>query len=227
MSNFKLEEIKPRLISLGFGFYGDPSDKPADPERTIIEIISLFTRDPKMFRMLLAWFEKCHDLVHVERLRSFADGLSGFELRILGALSMKQVKNCDRRFSMIAEFAKNELKTKKKDGSSSTVEGDDPYLIDKLGIDEEFKEFGLRSAKVEPTHSKKILTLEEILRRNAWLRFRALIGANFRADLAFVMANKQAQNPYQAAKILGCSQETAYRLWKGLIMYPSMDKLAG
>lgn len=227
MSKLKIEDIKPRLISLGFGFYGESSEKPADPERIIIDVVRLFRDEQKTFRMLLAWLEKCHELVHVERLRSFASELSNFELRMLGMLSMKQVKNGDRRFSIIAEFVKNELRTKNKNEPNFDLESDDPYLIEKLGVDEELKEFGLRSAKIDPTDPKKILTLDEILQRNAWLRFRALIGANFRADLAFVMANKLAQNPYQAAKILGCSQETAYRLWKGLRLYPNIEKLAG
>jgi hypothetical protein len=226
LAKLSFETLKPRLLSLGFGFYGDAPDEAADPEQTILDVISIFQNEPKAFKMLLAWLEKHSDLVHVERIRALAFDLHDFELRLLGAVALKQVKTGDRRFMMIVEWAKKRLGTKKP-ARAISLESNDPYLISKSGLDEELREFGLKSVKIEAADPKKLLATDEILRRNAWLRFRALIGTNFRADLAFIMAHKRASTAYQAAKILGCSHETAYRLWKGLLMYPGIEKLAG
>ncbi|MBI3557924.1 MAG: hypothetical protein HY074_16805 [Deltaproteobacteria bacterium] len=226
MDKLTFETLKPRLLSLGFGFYGDASRDSADPEQTIIDVVQLFRDESKAFKMLLAWLERYGDLVHVERIRVLASDLSDYDRRILGALALKQVKNGDRRFSLLVDWAKKS-KSSKSAKSSEKLDSDDPYLISKHGVDEELREFGIKSATVGPADVKKLLAIEEVLRRNAWLRFRALIGANFRADLAFVMAHKRASTAYQAAKLLGCSIETAYRLWKGLQLYPGIEKLAG
>lgn len=125
--------------------------------KTTIDVVRLFRDEQKTFRILLAWLEKCHELGHVERLRTFACELANFELRILGMLSVKQVKNGDRRLSIIAEFVNNELRIKNKTELNFDLESDDPYLIEKLGVDEELKEFGLQSAKIDPTDPKKSL----------------------------------------------------------------------
>lgn len=220
------ETLKPRLNSLGFGFYGNVPREAADPEQTIIDVVRLFREEPKAFKMLLAWLAKYSDLVHVERIRALAADLDDFEKRLIGALALKQVECGDRRFSLVADWVKKSLGSRKP-SSQMTLESDDPYLISKYGLDEELRKFGIRSARIEAAEDKKLLATEELLQRNTWLRFRALIGANFRADLAFIMAQKRAGTAYQAAKILGCSHETAYRLWKGLQQYPGLEKLAG
>ena len=50
---------------------------------------------------------------------------------------------------------------------------------------------------------------------NPWLRLRAAFGANWRADVLFVILNGLANNPFQASRVLGCSYETAHRIWQG------------
>ena len=103
----------------------------------------------------------------------------------------------------------------------------DPFLISKYGEDEEFKEFGLKLAKIDPEDEKKILDLPSILKSHPWLKIRALVGANFRADLVYWMSLKILKNPNQAAKLLGCSRETAYRLWKEISLFENIEKIIG
>jgi hypothetical protein len=218
-------ELKPRLITLGFAFYGD-AIAIADPEATVLDIIRLAGEEPKAFQMLLAWLDKTRDLIHVERARTLASKLKGDEWIALGVVALKQVRCGDRRFSILAELAKEKVSSDEA-RVSSFAKTADSFLIEKYGTDKELLEFGIRSQEIQPADPKKILTLEKILAQSPWLKFRALIGANFRADIAYAMASKQARNPYQAAKLVHCSQETAYRLWKGLLLYPKIELLAG
>jgi hypothetical protein len=141
-------------------------------------------------------------------------------------VALKRVKSGDRRFSMVADWVRRSV-GKRRAPKRYELESSDPYLISKQGRDEELNAFGINAAAIAPVNSKKLLPTDEILKRNAWLRLRALIGANFRADLAYLMAHNRSTNAYQAAKIAGCSVETAYRLWKGLKHYPRIERLAG
>lgn len=178
--------------------------------------------------MLLAWFEKVRDLIHVERLKSILSTLDGQFLPVFGAVCLKQVRGGDRRFSILVTAVKREMERQKIQdvpGLELDVEYDE-YLVSKQGIDEEFLEFGIRMARLIPAESKKILSVEGILKQNAWLRMRALIGANFRADIAYLMAFRIVENAYQASKFLGCNVETAYRLWRLLEAAPDLAKLA-
>lgn len=225
MKNKKsFEKLKSLLISLGFAFYGEPYEI-ADPEATLIEAIKLSISDTKVFRMLLAWLEKTRELIHVERLRTLAKDLSQGELVVLGVVALKQVRAGDRRFLILVHFSKEHLKSKKSK-LKLFAESADPYLISKYGLDKELAEFDVRVAKINAANKRKILSLQGILKQHPWLRFRALIGANFRADIAYMMAHKTVQNPYRAAKKVGCSQETAHRLWKGLSQFPKIELLA-
>ncbi len=217
--------LRPKLVGLGFAFYGNAVSD-ADPEATLLDVIRLLKEEPKAFQMLLTWLEKVRDLIHVERVRVLAGDLAGDTLIALGVVALKQVKRGDRRFSILVDLAKNKL-LKEQLLSSYFAKHADPFLMEKYGVDRELLEFGIKTQEIRPADPKKVLALENILAHNSWLKFRALIGANFRADIAYVMARKMAGNPYQAAKLVNCSQETAYRLWKGLLLYPAIEALAG
>jgi hypothetical protein len=217
-------KLRPDLVSLGFAFYGPPSTIVPDPEKTILEIIELLPGEQKMFVMLLAWLEKARDLIHVERLKVSIDQLSPSALLIFGGLCLKQVHQGDRRFSTLVNSVRARMES--LPASPKSPFESDPYLISKHGVDLEFLEFGIRTVQINASDSKKILTLECILLQNPWLRMRALMGANFRADVAYLMTSKRATNANQVFKILGCNLETAYRLWKALAQVPGIEKLA-
>lgn len=205
------------LLSLGVALYGTPTDKAVDPEQAILELTGTFFDDQKFFRLLLAWLGEAGDLVHVERLLNLSEDLPAANALILCAIALKQVRNGDRRWSVVAKRLRRASKNTAK--NLSVPEGyDSEYLISKRGLDPEFEKLGVRIALIEPEDRKKLPSLEGILKANPWLRFRALIGANFRADIAAIISAKMAQNPNQAAKIARCSRETAYRLWRWITL---------
>lgn len=217
------EQIKPSLISLGFSFYGEASLLPADPENTLLAGLEFFYEDRKLFRMLLRWCLSTSSLIHVERLSKLAQKLDPALMPALEGLALKLVKAGDRRFKLIVD----QMKASIKKHAIRLPEGyADPYLIAKQGIDPEFLEVGFTMALIQPEDQKKILGLCDILKMNHWLKIRALVGANFRADLIFLLIQKKVKNPNQAAKILCCSRETAYRLWREISLFEGIEKLA-
>ncbi len=86
-------------------------------------------------------------------------------------------------------------------------------------VDKEFKEFGITISQVEPEALKKIHTIGHLYKHNNWFKSRGLIGTNYRADIYHVMTRKLAKNPFQTAKTLECSYDTAYRLWRSLSLF--------
>ena len=208
MENRSFESLRADLISLGFAFYGEPSKISPDPEKVILGAIGLFREDQKLYRMLLAWLDRFGDLVHVERIASQLDDLSDFEKLILGVTALKRFNAGDHRFKVISEKIKK-LKLK----SNLRISGDDDYLIEKHGLDPEFKVFGIRTAMILPSENKKLLDRKAVLKNNLWLRLRAFLGSNFRADVTYVKIMHLTHNAYGAMKLLNCSKETSYRIW--------------
>jgi hypothetical protein len=221
MESSHFQKMRANLISLGFLFYGELPSKVADPEATLIQMLHFFYEDRKLFRMTLLWLTNVSQFIHVERLHKFCNDLDPKLIPIMGALSKKMILFGDRRFRLIYEEMKkmNPTQTEVPEGYA------DPFLISKYGEDTELKEFGIVVAKFEPEDSKKVLDLPNILKLNPWLKLRALIGANFRADLIWCLTQKAVQNPNQAAKALGCSRETAYRLWKEVSLFENLERL--
>ncbi len=211
MDNSAFEKLKPALISLGFSYAGEPSKHPPDPEKTLVAALSLFQEDPKLYRMFLAWMERFGDLVHVERMATYLNNLSPNDRLILGVTALKLLNRGDTRFRTLFEKIR---KTKPK--YDLPLSGQDPYLIEKNGLDPEFQVFGIKTAKINPSDSKKLHSRKFVLENNLWLRFRALLGTNYRADIAFVRTSRLVDTAYGAMKFLHCSKETSYRIWGSL-----------
>ncbi len=208
MENSSFALLRPDLIALGFGFYGSSATLAPDPEKTILSIIRLFDEEVKVFHMLLAWVERFGDLLHVERFSALSSGLSGRELIILGVLAQKRVSAGDYRFRSLAQKI-----MKLAPSSEKPWPGQGQYLIEKNGVDPEFKLFGVTTSRFLPSETKKLLERSWILKKNLWFRLRALLGANFRADIAYLRLSGLAKNAYVAMKLLKCAKETSYRLW--------------
>lgn len=204
-------KLRPDLVSLGFAFYGEGSAIAPDPEKTIIEIIKVFDTELKVAHMMLAWMERFGDLIHVERLMSLSKELKPRERVFLGVIALKQVNAGDLRYrSLLQKIKLLPINTE------SPWPGEDPYLIEKYGIDAEFESFGIKTSLFYPSENKKLFSRSGIIERNLWLRLRVLLGTNFRADLAFVRLSGLAKNAYAAMQNLKCSKETCYRIWKSL-----------
>jgi hypothetical protein len=99
------------------------------------------------------------------------------------------------------------------------ITDDDAFLVARAGSDPSFEAFGwaipaLDRSKERFPQKKKLYTRDEVMCRSPWLRLRAAVGANWRADLLFAMLFGLAKNANQASRLLGCSYETAYRSWE-------------
>lgn len=208
------EENKDKLLSLGFAFHGKIPKESADPEKTIIALTPSFFVDRKLFRMLLTWLKTTSELIHIERLKQLSKDMAP-NLKVILAVIAKKLLKQDRRWKLIEEHVKKKLHGKTLTFQPPS-EFNDPYLVSKHGHDAEFAQFGIQTARIIPEDPKKIFSIRGILNANAWLRLRAVIGPNFRADTAYLYLSGAAQGPAEAARILGCSRDTAYRNWRAL-----------
>lgn len=212
MNSF-FQQHKDQLLSLGFAFHGRIPKASADPERTIIDLLPSLFEDRKIFRMLLAWLGVASELIHIERLKALAGDLPNRSKLVLAVIAAKLAKE-DRRWKLLVDSLQRDLSSNPRE-LIFPRELSDPYLLSKYGKDEEFAKFGVDIATLAPEDEKKILSLRGILHANAWLRLRALMGANFRADIAYLFLAK-VNGPAEAARLLGCSRDTAYRNWRAL-----------
>jgi hypothetical protein len=205
------DKLRDAWASLGVAFHHSTSVK-SDPESALLALVqsSEFPDDKKMLSLALLWLTHYAKLVHVERFKVLSKTLSPYQLAILGAIASKCVKLGDHRWHAVVKLAKQGTQ-----GQQFQL-GDSETFIQMRGLDPEFSEFGIRIAPIFPENAKKLLPRREILRRNEWLKFRVLFGTNMRADVAAVIFLKLTPTAYGAAKMLGCSPNTAYRNWKDL-----------
>lgn len=209
-----VEANRNALLSLGFAFQGVSKGAPADPEQTIVSVLGAFYEDRKLYRMLLAWLDATSDLIHMERLNALSKDLPQGLRVVLGATALKLLPR-DRRWRLIATAMQESAYAKGRAGVVPDGYAD-AFLLSKNGVDEEFKKLGLKIARIDAEDRKKIRSLKAILQSNGWLRIRALIGPNFRADIAYLYLSNRAEGPADAARVLKCSRDTAYRNWKAI-----------
>ncbi len=212
-SNFQVDILCNELAALGIAFITEAQalELEPDPEKTFLKSISEWNEERKTLKLLLAWMESYGDLFHIERLRSLAHSLSAVELAWLGGFASYRVFKKDLRWQVIETYCRTRLGKPMPQFTTSTL---DLLQAQRKGNDPHFSKFGLTLQPLEPSDSKKLYQRESTLQRNVWLRLRLLFGANFRADMAYIFLRSKAKNAFQAEKILGCSRETAYRLWK-------------
>ncbi|USN47508.1 MAG: hypothetical protein H6626_15245 [Pseudobdellovibrionaceae bacterium] len=210
------------LASLGCGFYSNPPQEVPDPEKVIINSLKLFWTDHKLFTMLLSTLtHRIHSLIHVERLLSFAEDISDDERIILMVIADKMVDLGDRRFNLlITKLKKRGLRV-----SSIPEIHTQPYFIKKWGLDPNFLKFKIEVPKYFEQPEKKFYTLRGILDSNPWLKIRALVGANYRADLIYLKFSGRVKTPTEALQVLSCSKATVYRLWDSISLVENLEKL--
>lgn len=205
--------LQDELAALGIAFVTEDKalSLEPDPERTFLKSISEWNTERKTLKLLLAWMDSYGDLFHVERLRSLAESLSAVELAWLGGFASYQVSQKDLRWQAIEKYCVSRLGKPMPQFATSNL---DVLQSERKGRDPHFEKFGLILPLIEPSDPKKIYVREATIKRNAWLRLRLLFGSNFRADMAYLFLRQKVANAFQAEKLLGCSRETAYRLWK-------------
>jgi hypothetical protein len=213
-------ELDRDLASLGIAFAMDVNNTEADPELAFVRSLSEWGTERKTLKLLLAWIDRMGDLVHIERLKSLADTCNAVELAWLGGFASIQVNKKDLRWAAIEKFCQKKLGPKMPRFEISKL---DTLQALKSGTDEHFARYGITIATVTPSDDKKLVPRESILRTHRWLRIRQIFGTNYRADMVYALMTNQVENAHQAEKLLGCTSETAYRLWKSLEMLKGQD----
>lgn len=210
--------------TLGVAFdIESPAVGPVDPERALLASLAHMQAKRKLLRLIVAWLDEFCDLIHVERLlallrkdASRLDDTNDLGARVLGGVALRLSKT-DKRWARIADECQDLLKG--VTSKTMPISENDSFLVARDGADPSFKAFGWtipaldRSGERFPSR-KKLYTRDEVMRRSPWLRLRAAVGANWRADLLFAMLFGLAKNANQASRLLGCSYETAYRSWE-------------
>jgi hypothetical protein len=211
---------------LGIAFADEPALGPVDLEMTLLLSLGHAYEHRKTLRLITDWLSEYGDLVHVERLLSLVrrdqwhdhhDDLAA--VRTLGALSDRLNTRGDRRWQVVVRECQGRMKKAVKHLPVSEA---DQFLVTRDGADPHFKKFGILMPTIEKAEgdfqrfpTKKLRPREHLLATNPWLRLRALLGANWRADVLFVILADLADNANQTSHLLGCSYETAHRIWAG------------
>ena len=213
-----------KLSSLGCAFNVKPPLVSTDPESFIIESLRFYWEYNDVFFMMYSLLEnRISHLIHVERLAGLAEKayIKSDEKILLMALCNKLAEKGDHRFELISKkLHQKGLKMynpPKNEGSS--------HLIKIWGCESSLLPFGVKVRSFYKVNEKKFFNLREICKRNIWLKLRAMIGSNYRADILYLKLTGISKTAYQAAKIAGCNTSTSTRIWKSLEHIPDLKKL--
>ena len=218
-------DVIPGLWSMGVDYYydGPVSIQDADPEMTILKTLKYYWSADDVFFMLLALLKfRVKSLIHVQRLVSLAQlgFLSNDELILLIAVSKKLVEDGDHRFKIVyKQLYKKGMKLSKLPellGLKSVVKAH--------GSEESLLEFGAKVRKFE-VDDRKLHLLKVAIKRNGWFKVRALMGANYRADVTYLKCSGRASKTAQIVKILGCEKSTVDKNLKALNVFENLNKV--
>lgn len=214
-------DVIPGLWSLGVQYHGvdSVSVEDSDPELTILKTLKHYWGADDVFFLMLALLKyRIRELIHVDRLCNLAQSglLSEDEKVLLISVASKMIDDGDTRFKIIRKKLYKKGMTFSKLPELLGM----PEVVKAHGAEESLLEFGVRVRKFELYEEnpalveKKLASIGRILSRNDWLKMRALMGANTRADVIYLISSGQAKTAYEAGKIAGCTMTSAYRCLK-------------
>ena len=218
-------KIIPGLWALGVRYNGvnKVSFEDLDPEMTILKSLKYYwTQNDVFFLMLSALRFRVAPLIHVKRLVELAKlgFLSNDETVLLIAIANQLVEGGDLRFKLV----KDKLYKKNMTMNELPRVHANPEFVKIHGLEESLLEFGVKVRKFV-IGEKKLSSMKQIFERNGWLKLRALIGANFKADVMYVKCSGQAKTAYQVAKIVGCGRSNAYSLLKFADEFDNLESI--
>lgn len=197
------------LIGIGIMLSGSASSfqsRIITPEEVIWNSIPRAMRERRILHLLHTWIINHHQLIHADILRKLvATSDDRFSKAILGGLLSY---TNDSRFEKIMNLADRVSPEDNEANLSAT------HTIHashgKASYDQYMQRFGVMMTELSKEDDKKFRPLEYMLEQNPFIACRMLFGSNWRADVAAVMAVKSI-TPYEIAKTLKCSYETAHR----------------
>lgn len=207
-----MDNIFIRLSSLGCNFALSNSSIEADPEKTIIEGLDYFWSDKKVFTMLLGLLRfRIFHLINTKRLYALSNNLSSDKKALLAVVAIKVYKyTADSRYRILFQ----KLKKDSRELKNVPLAYQDSFYIGRRGVDKEFNKLNARVANFfDDQTDKKFKTQKLIYSENLWLKLRALVGPEYRADVIYLLFRKRAASQSDAAKILGCHKSSISRIW--------------
>lgn len=130
---------------------------------------------------------------------------------VIGALLSKTQ---DRRFQKVIAFCRVQKVPPAKPSKIMTLSLD----IGQSAEDSEFLKFGIRISSLNAVDDKKLSKTALFMRNSLFIRHRLLFGCGWRADVISAM-QMGFQNPTAIKNRLGCSYETAHRVFNDYTLY--------
>lgn len=207
-----------RLAAIGFRIHFSEPDlklkdvallQEADLEETLIRAAYEARGDFRVLSILLTWVTVHADYVIVEKFakkRHTFEKIQGVN-RVLDFMAAQAVVSGSHKWKKI-------LRTSPKRPEIPV----DPELlgssIQYQGADEELKQYGiLIPKKLLRIRADDVLAPTELSKVNAQYKNRLLYGASWRADIITAIESG-VKNPNQISRLLGCSYEPAYRVFR-------------
>src|SRR5690606_9828344 len=131
-------------------------------------------------------------LININRLIKLTQisAIKNDELCLLIAICDLLAKEVDFNFSQIRKkLYKKNLKMLEPPKSET-----DDYLIKKWGSETSLEDFGVKVRKFYDESEKKLMSFKKLCEFNPWLKYRAIIGPNTRADVLYLKATNQNQS---------------------------------
>lgn len=174
------------------------------PEECLAELSLHLLQDPKALVLAVGAIKTHAQIFHPEfLLKTIRNHQCDFS--VIGVLLSKTQ---DRRFHKVIEFCRAQNFISEKPAKMLSF----ALKIGQSSADAEFQSFGVQVSQLDPVDEKKIAKIDLFLRNNLFVRNRLLFGCNWRADIISVI-DMGFDNPTAVKNRLGCSYETAHRVF--------------
>lgn len=207
-------DIIKKLSSLGCAFAKQNFAEMVDPEKTIVEALTYFWIDKKIFTLLIALLKyRIPHLINTSRLYSEIQKQDDDIKILLKVIALKVARQTkDTRYIDLAKKIKVKTKLQNIPDNYS-----DEFFIKKNGIDKDFKKVGVKVADFFDFQTeKKLKPLKKIYMENEWLKLRAISGADYRADVIYLKKTNKNFTQTEIAGLLGCNKSSISRIWSSI-----------
>jgi hypothetical protein len=200
-----MEELKSQWSRIGFRFLDKPSKAPVDLERLIVETTRAGRQDPVLLSAMLTWIIHFSDLINTARLLRL---LKDADLSVLGLiLDLSLEHHAHKKLKqLILKFTaktKPEILFSVMDSMVTTRNSEIENSIP-AG-----RKWGLFvsdiSIKADALHNR-----DWILKRNPNLYFRALFGANIKAEVFSQLFKLKETYIQELSRAIGVSYQPVY-----------------
>jgi hypothetical protein len=208
-------ELNSRLHAIGFQFAGsldghsvEPDQKKwIDIEATLLDAIYEIEEDARLLSFLMSWIKIHGDFVITEKLMKLAQRqkTKRGECRWLSAIAAFAAHTGQHKWKRLIarQLLPLYLHSPELSQSAIRLKGEEAFLA-KHNIYIAKGSLRIRDSDV--------YTPEQLVSSNRQFRNRYLYGASWRADIITAI-ELGFKNPFQIAKVLGCSYEPAHRIF--------------